>query len=93
MAEAHSLLGLAEAWEGEKEIRNRLQTQGVLTLWPRPEVTGLPSLAAAALNYAPLKHLIKHWCPQHPVGSLPNGRVSPPLGVIETEELVFAKNM
>lgn len=82
---ATGLAGLSDLWESMVSIRNRINRNGQLLLWLSDDAVGLPSLKAAGVNRDVLLCFINTWCPHNPLGSLPNGRVGPPLGDIEKE--------
>ena len=79
------MIGLAEQLGKTNCLKNRVNRDGALLLWTSDETIGIPSLAAASLNPESLKCFIDIWCPRNPVGSLPNGRVGPPLDLVEAE--------
>lgn len=83
------MLGLAERLGKTNSVKNRVSRDGVLLLWTSDETIGIPSLAAASLNPDSLKCFIDIWCPRNPVGSLPNARVGPSLGLVEAEVHTF----
>lgn len=54
---------LAEMWEDNRYVRNRLRESGRLVQWPKPELTGKPTMAGIALNVHALTILASWWCP------------------------------
>ena len=81
------MLGLAEQWMKTPAVYNRVCREGAVLLWCNEESIGLPSIACASLNSDCLKCLIDIWCFRNPLGSLTNGRVGPPLALLEDEVL------
>lgn len=55
---------LAELFEGDRRIRDRMREHGCLILWVKPETMGVPSMSGIALNIEPLRLLAQWWCPQ-----------------------------
>lgn len=54
---------LAEAWEGDRQIRNRLRSNdGKLLMWAQQAVINKGSMANIALNSNALTHLAAWWC-------------------------------
>ena len=56
-----SLAGLAELWEAEEAIRRRVLFDKKLLHWSKPELTGIPSLKHAKLNFQILKPFFSLW--------------------------------
>lgn len=82
------VLGLAEQWMNTPAVKNRVNREGAVLMWCNEESIGIPSIACAALNPECLKCLIDIWCARNPLGSLSNGRVGPPLALLESEVLL-----
>ena len=82
------VLGLAEQWMNTPAVKNRVNREGAVLMWCSEETIGIPSIACASLNPECLKCLIDIWCFRNPLGSLSNGRVGPPLGLLESEVLL-----
>ena len=60
------LTGLAEAWEGDSELRRACLERGSLIQWQSPKLTGVVTLDAVKHNVAPLMQLLKIYLPQVP---------------------------
>ena len=56
-----SLAGLAELWESDERIRRRFLFDKKLLEWSKPELTGIPSLKHAKLNFLVLKPFFSMW--------------------------------
>ncbi|CAK9097692.1 unnamed protein product [Durusdinium trenchii] len=55
---------LAEKWEANRHIRNRIRSKGMLVVWPKPELVGKPTMASISLNIHALRILAEDWCPK-----------------------------
>ena len=69
-----SLDGLADRWETDEVCRRRMLNDHSLMVWSKPELTGVPSMEHAKMNYVPLLFFFEEWvkvcdCPRTP--SLP----------------------
>jgi len=61
-----NLIGLADDWEKDKSIRALVRANKGLLVWPSRKTTGVPSLAALALNHRLISYAAILWLPQHP---------------------------
>ena len=57
--------GLADMWESQQVIRNRLLHDKHFTAWVNDDAVGVKSVKAMSLNHVALEVLAKYWCPQH----------------------------
>ena len=69
-----SLEGLAEKWECDEMCRRRMLNEQQILVWKKPELTGVPSMEHAKMNFVALIHFFEAWvkvcdCPRTP--SLP----------------------
>ena len=58
--------GLAEAWEGDIDLRRACLERGCLIQWLSPKLTGVVTMDSVKLNVAPLMELLKIYLPQAP---------------------------
>ena len=59
-------LGLAEAWEENRDLRRAAVKRGGLLDWgPNPKKNGVPSLETLSYNSQAIQAAIDLWCPSH----------------------------
>lgn len=61
-----NLIGLADDWEKDKSIRALVRANKGLLVWPSRKTTGVPSLAALALNHRLISYAAILWLPHNP---------------------------
>ena len=54
--------GLSKDWEEDAVVRRRILWDGYLLCYPKPELTGVASYEAAAMNAEVLRPFFKRWC-------------------------------
>lgn len=66
LAVSPNLIGLADDWEKDKSIRALVRANKGLLVWPSRKTTGVPSLAALALNHRLISYAAILWLPHNP---------------------------
>ena len=82
---------LSADWEADAMLRNRGRQQGTLTIWLKPEATGVASMKVAAMNHKLLEITSQWWvqlCDQP--SAIPIGMLRSEVGIkIEKNETSF----